>query len=50
MRHNSNIKEQVKIDGKNIEDEDTFTYLGGVVISKGGCDEDIKSRLCKAKT
>ncbi|KAK3099393.1 hypothetical protein FSP39_003730 [Pinctada imbricata] len=28
MRLNSNIKEQFKIDGKNIEDVDTFAYLG----------------------
>jgi hypothetical protein len=41
MSLNSNIKEQVKIDGKNIEDVDIFTYLGGVVTSKEGCDEDI---------
>ncbi|KAK3082831.1 hypothetical protein FSP39_006593 [Pinctada imbricata] len=50
MRLNSNIKEQVKIEGKKIEDVETFTYLGGVVTSKGGCDEDISNRLCKAKT
>ncbi|KAK3089192.1 hypothetical protein FSP39_001636 [Pinctada imbricata] len=52
MRLNSNIKEQVKIEGKKIEDVETFTYmyLGGAVTSKGGCDEDISNRLCKAKT
>jgi hypothetical protein len=50
IRLNSNIKEQVKIDGKNIEDVDTFTCLGGVATSKGGCDENISNRLCKAKT
>ena len=50
MRLNSNIREQVQIDGKTIDDVDTFTYLGGVVTSKGGCDEDISNRLCKAKT
>jgi hypothetical protein len=48
-RLNSKIKEEVQIDGKNIEDVDTFTYLGGVVTSKGGCDKDISNRLCKAK-
>ncbi|KAK3084362.1 hypothetical protein FSP39_012217 [Pinctada imbricata] len=42
--------EQVKIEGKKIPDVETFIYLGGVVTSKGGCDEDISNRLCKAKT
>ena len=49
MRLNSNVKEKVNIDGRTIDDVDTFTYLGGVVTSKGGCDEDISNRLCKAK-
>ena len=49
MRLNSNTREQVQIDRQTIDDVDTFTYLGGVVTSKGGCDEDISNRLCKAK-
>ena len=49
VRLNSNVKEKVNIDGRTIDDVDTFTYLGGVVTSKGGCDEDISNRLCKAK-
>jgi hypothetical protein len=46
MKLNSNMKEQVKI----IEDVNTCAYLGGVITSKGGCDEDTSDRLCKAKT
>lgn len=49
MRLNSNVKTPVKINENEIEDVNTFTYLGGVVTSTGGCDEDITNRLGKAK-
>ena len=49
MRLNSNIKTPVKINKLEIEDVDTFSYLGGVVTSAGSCDEDISDRLGKAK-
>ena len=49
MRLNTNIKDPVKIDDQDIEDVETFTYLGGIVTSAGGCDEDITNRLGKAK-
>ena len=43
------MKTPVKINENEIEDVNTFTYLGGVVTSTGGCDEDITNRLGKAK-
>lgn len=49
MRLDSNIKTPVKINELEIEDVDTFSYLGGVVTSAGGCDKDISYRLGKAK-
>ena len=49
IRLNSRIKDPVKIDDQEIEDVNTFTYLGGIVTSTGGCDEDINNRLGKAK-
>ena len=42
------IQDPVKMDDQQIEDVETFTYLGGIVTAKGGCDEDINSRLGKA--
>ncbi|XP_061184380.1 uncharacterized protein LOC133192381 [Saccostrea echinata] len=50
MRLNSDIIEPVKIDGQDLEDVETFTYLGGVITTKGGSDEDINNRLGKAKS
>ena len=49
MRLNPNVQKPVKINENEIEDVNTFTYLGGVVTSTGGCDEDITNRLGKAK-
>ena len=49
MRLNTTIQDPVKIDDQQIEDVKTFTYLGGIVTTEGGCDQDINSRLGKAK-
>ncbi|XP_053400610.1 uncharacterized protein LOC128557341 [Mercenaria mercenaria] len=49
MRLNARIQTPVKIDQTNIEDVETFTYLGGIITSKGGSDEDIDSRIGKGR-
>lgn len=49
MRLNTSVQDPVKIDDQQIEDTETFTYLGGIVTTEGGCDQDINSRLGKAK-
>jgi len=38
-----------KLKDEQVQEEDTFIHPGRVVTSKGGCDEDIKNRLGKAK-
>ena len=35
--------------GKDIEEDNKFTYLGSVVTDKGGTDEDVKNRNAKAR-
>ena len=49
MRLNTNIKDPIKMYDQDIEDAETFTYLGGIATPAGGCDEDITNRLGKAK-
>ncbi|XP_045171092.2 uncharacterized protein LOC123533508 [Mercenaria mercenaria] len=49
MRLNARIQTPVKIDQTNIEDVETFTYLGGIITSKEGSDEDIDSRIGKGR-
>ena len=40
---------KVQVDGKELETVSKFVYLGGTVTQEGGSDEDIKSRLGKAR-
>ena len=49
MRLNNRKMEPVKLEGKDIEDVDEFTYLGAVVSKEGGGGKDMDSRLNKAK-
>ena len=46
---NTTNNNPVKLNEKDLEDVDTFTYLGGIVTTKGGCDNDMDNRLKKAK-
>lgn len=49
MRINTNQNEHIKINNTNIEDVDNFTYLGSIVSTTGGTDEDIAARKRKAQ-
>lgn len=48
MRINSKTDDKLSIDDEEIEQVDTFIYLGSMVSKKGGAEEDIKSRIRKA--
>ena len=57
MRINSNQTENIKINNTDVEDTEHFTYLGSIVSTSGGTDEDIKARkkegpasFCHVKT
>ena len=49
MRFNTRMEERVRLDEERLEDVEQFTYLGRIVSKKGGCDEDIRSRLGEAR-
>ena len=49
MRVNNNWQEAIQLQGKEIKEADSFTYLGSVVSKDGGTDEDIKKRINKAR-
>lgn len=49
MRWNSPTIEMVQVDGKELEEVLKFVYLGGTLTQKGGSEEDIRSRLGKAR-
>ena len=49
MRINSNQADSIKINNTEVEDTKDFTYLGSIVSTSGGTDEDIKARKRKAQ-
>ena len=49
MRFNAASEEKVIVNGEELEDVDSFVYLGAKVSIAGGADDDITSRLCKAR-
>ena len=48
MRFNAASEEKVIVNGEELEDVESFVYLGAKVSTAGGADDDINSRLCKA--
>ena len=48
MRININNNNIVVIDGQEVEDVDSFDYLGARITKQGGAEEDIMNCLGKA--
>ena len=49
MRANSKRLKKIKLEDKELEDVHICTYLWGVITSEGGSDEDVRSRIGKAR-
>ena len=49
MRFNVVNDEKVVVNGEELEDVDSFVYLGAKVTTSGGADDDIICRLGKAR-
>lgn len=49
LRINAQHDSPVMLEGNSIQDVDSFTYLGSIVSKTGGADEDIRSRIGKAR-
>ena len=49
LKINHTVPENIEIDGKPIEEVESFTYLGSIVDRLGGTEEDVKSRIGKAR-
>ena len=50
MRNNTSRRKQIRLGNKEIEDVTSFTYLGSIVDTNGGTDQDFKIRIGKART
>jgi hypothetical protein len=48
MRINATSKERLKVNDKDVDDVTEFTYLGSVVTTTGGTEDEVKIRVRKA--
>ncbi|VDO62866.1 unnamed protein product [Schistosoma curassoni] len=49
LRYNTECTNPITIDGEDLEDAKTFTYLGSILDKHGGSDADVKARIGKAR-
>ncbi|VDO65360.1 unnamed protein product [Schistosoma margrebowiei] len=49
LRYNTACNIPITIDGEDLEDVKTFTYLGSIIDEHGGSDADVKARIGKAR-
>ncbi|CAH8469805.1 unnamed protein product [Schistosoma intercalatum] len=49
LRYNTECTNPITIDGEDLEDVKTFTYLGSIIDEQGGSDADVKARIGKAR-
>ncbi|VDP06774.1 unnamed protein product [Schistosoma margrebowiei] len=50
LRYNTACTNAVTIDGEDLEDVKSFTYLGSIIDEQGGSDADVKARTNKARS
>ncbi|VDP18001.1 unnamed protein product [Schistosoma margrebowiei] len=49
QRYNTACTDPITIDGEDLEDVKTFTYLGSIIDEQGGSDSDVEARIGKAR-
>ncbi|VDP86814.1 unnamed protein product [Schistosoma mattheei] len=49
LRYNTACTNPVRIDGEDLEDVKTLTYLGSIIDENGGSDADVKARISKTR-
>ncbi|VDP43391.1 unnamed protein product [Schistosoma curassoni] len=49
LRHNTACTNPITIDGEDLEDVKTITYLGSIIDEHGGSDAHVKARIGKAR-
>ncbi|VDP57137.1 unnamed protein product [Schistosoma margrebowiei] len=49
LRYNTACTNPYTIDGEDLEDVKTITYLDSIIDEQGGSDEDMKARIDKAR-
>ncbi|VDP68073.1 unnamed protein product [Schistosoma curassoni] len=49
LRYNTACNNRITLDGDDLEDVKTFTYLSSIIDEHGGSDADVKARIGKAR-
>ncbi|VDP58068.1 unnamed protein product [Schistosoma margrebowiei] len=49
LRYNTACSNPIRIDGEDLEDVKTFTYMGSIIDEQGGSDADVKAQIGKAR-
>ncbi|VDO71956.1 unnamed protein product [Schistosoma margrebowiei] len=49
LRYNTACTNPITIDGEDLEDVNTYTYLGSIIDKHDGSDTDVKARISKAR-
>ncbi|VDO71741.1 unnamed protein product [Schistosoma margrebowiei] len=49
LLYNTACTNPITTDGEDLEDVETFTYLGSIIDEHGGSDADVKARIGKAR-
>ncbi|VDO73038.1 unnamed protein product [Schistosoma curassoni] len=49
LRYNTVCTNSITIDGEDLEDVKTFTYLSSIIDEQGGSDADVKAQIGKAR-
>ncbi|VDO66382.1 unnamed protein product [Schistosoma margrebowiei] len=49
LKYNTASNNPITLDGEDLEDVKTFTYLGSIINEYGGSDADVKARFGKAR-
>ncbi|VDO55034.1 unnamed protein product [Schistosoma margrebowiei] len=50
LRYNTTYINPITIEGEDLEDVKSFTYLDSIIDEHGGSDEDVKARIDKARS
>ncbi|VDP50442.1 unnamed protein product [Schistosoma margrebowiei] len=50
LKYNTEHNNPITLDGKILEDVESFTHLGSIVDEQGGSDADIEARIGKSRT
>ncbi|VDO82845.1 unnamed protein product [Schistosoma mattheei] len=49
LQYNTTCNNQITLDGEDLEDVKTSTYLGNIIDEHSGSDADVKTRIGKAR-